>query len=144
MLTLLIKDGGISESEARKIVQFLENNQKIQVTKFLALLNQSHNYSTLKSQALVKFNNLIKTKGEKLAQRLLELDHNKDGQLIVDGLVACLLTAGFGFTDVEEIHEIFQIISHGGEFAYRDYLILHNSDLRLLLSKINNSSSPSI
>lgn len=93
----------------------------------------------MKSVALRKFHETIKTKGEALAAKLKTLDIDQDGKLIIDGLVAALLSQEFGYK-VEEAREIFSLVKKGDMFYYRDYLVNINPNLRLVL--LNRTQTP--
>lgn len=86
----------------------------------------------MRSQALKKFIDTIKTKGDILAAKCISLDLNRDGQLNIDGLTAALLSDEFMYK-VDEAKEIFNLVKRGEMFFYRDYLTLINPSLRAIM-----------
>ena len=62
----------------------------------------------------------------------MSLDHNRDGQLNIDGLIAALLNIEFNFK-VDEVKEVFGIVSKGEYFYYREYLLGLNPNLRIIM-----------
>jgi hypothetical protein len=64
---------------------------------------------------------LIKQRGEALAKAICGQDHNKDGGIGVDGMVAALLSQDFGFNKEEAI-EVFILLKTGDDFIYGDFL----------------------
>ena len=41
LITILVKEGSISEMEARKVTQYIEVNNKVNVQKFMDVFNRS-------------------------------------------------------------------------------------------------------
>ena len=128
----LTRDGLISEFEAKKVTNFLEIRGKVNVPRFEEMLNISYTLQTESSSALQKFVNLFLHRGEVVANKMIQLDHNKDGQLNIEGFKASLLYAEFGFTQASEVEEVFHILQRQGYFYYRDYINEHNPNLRHL------------
>jgi hypothetical protein len=69
------------------------------------------------------------------------LDIDKDGLLRLEGFKAGILSPEYGLK-VDEVLEIFSLVSRDGLFQYRDYLIEINPNLRGLLAR-GSSTTPS-
>lgn len=88
---ILKKIGMIPDMDANRIVVNLEHEAKVELTKFHQFVQRSTQYAKDRSQPLKKFVSGAQKHGKAIVQRFETQDHNKDGQLNVDGFKAALL-----------------------------------------------------
>ena len=81
-------------------------------------MRRAKDFARNKSEAVKKLNNILARNGKSVIQRLESSDHNKDGNLNLEGFKAALLQPEYNIHK-EELVEAFHLISndsHGGLF----------------------------
>jgi len=103
----------------------MENN--ISRNKFMNLLDEALLDAKFSSEAVKKFNSAIQANYQALAEDFISKDINKDGHLDSNGfragVIGVLGDLGDYKLSLNEISEVYKLISANGNFEYASYII---------------------
>jgi len=137
---LLYMHGGAADHETRKITNLLTSQDKqgsnavdlltgpgsISAQKFAELVDDARLEARFISPAVGKFNHIVQTLGQQLAECFLQKDINKDGDVNIDGFKASVIEAGIMAEyklNLQDLVEIFNLISFNGLLRYAEYMV---------------------
>ena len=82
---------------------------------------------TVASPLLQRFIDMVRNNEtvETIYQKFANLDHNKDGELNIDGFKAAMLDRGIDFKP-DEAQEIFGLVQINNMFHYANFITKHN------------------
>ena len=108
---ILIKEGQLSEVEANKVYQNIEQDGKVDYYMFDSKLNAALKLAKERSKAYRKVIDAVTCNGKLVCQRLEQQDYNKDGELNIDGFKAALLVRETDCSS-SELEECFYLIAN--------------------------------